>query len=190
MVLFFLCLPIAPALATEKITIQNAQGFLQETTKPTGIKESDLATGSGKLVKRLLAGVSIVFFGLMVYAGFLWMTAQGNEDQVTTARNTIIASIIGLVLVLGAYAATTFIVNRLQTPVGPPGGPAAGPAEAGSGCCQDRVGAFVWACRITTQDQCKRAGETCDNSDQYCAASDWKFDPDFQIWDNCRTLCE
>jgi len=48
-----------------------------------------------------------------VYAGLMWMTAGGNEDRIKKARQILIAAIIGLVIVLSAYAITQFIGGAL-----------------------------------------------------------------------------
>jgi hypothetical protein len=41
------------------------------------------------------------------------MTAIGKENQVEKAKNIIIQAVIGLVIVLAAYAITSFIGNQL-----------------------------------------------------------------------------
>ncbi len=63
------------------------------------------------IIRILLGFTSIVLVGLNVYAGFLWMTAGGNEEQVTTAKTTIRNATIGLVIVLSAYSITIFAAN-------------------------------------------------------------------------------
>lgn len=63
------------------------------------------------IIRVLLGLTSIVLIGLNVYAGFLWMTAGGNEEQVTSAKNTIRNATIGLIIVLAAYSITRFTVS-------------------------------------------------------------------------------
>jgi len=53
-----------------------------------------------------LGFVGILFVALMVYAGVLWMTAGGNEDQVGKAKKLIFQAMIGLVVVFSAYSIT------------------------------------------------------------------------------------
>lgn len=64
-------------------------------------------------VSALLGILSIVFFGLTVYAGVIWMTARGNDEKASEARSTIEAAVVGLVLVLAAYAITQFVFGKL-----------------------------------------------------------------------------
>lgn len=50
----------------------------------------------------LVATPLIVIF--IIYAGFLFVTASGNEAQLTKARSTIIWTIVGAAVMLGALA--------------------------------------------------------------------------------------
>lgn len=68
----------------------------------------------GSVLGKVLGFTGTIFFVLVVYAGILWMTAAGNEEQTTKAKKILGAAIIGLVIVLSAYAITTFIGGILQ----------------------------------------------------------------------------
>lgn len=67
----------------------------------------------GTIITALLSLIGVIFLILMVYAGFTWMTAHGDEEKVTKAKNIITASIIGLIIVLAAYAITYFVYEYL-----------------------------------------------------------------------------
>jgi len=58
--------------------------------------------------------LGIIFIILMIYAGYNWMTAQGEEEKVTKAKTTIQRAIIGLIIVVSAYAITAFVFKSLQ----------------------------------------------------------------------------
>lgn len=70
----------------------------------------------GEVVKVALSFIGILFFGLMLYAGFVWMRAMGNTENVTRAKDIMEGAAIGIVIVLAAYALTTFVFERLVTP--------------------------------------------------------------------------
>ena len=72
-----------------------------------------LESRAGQIVGALLALVGVLFFVLMIYGGILWMTAGGNDTQVKNAQKTITAAVIGLVIVISAYAITMFIGQSL-----------------------------------------------------------------------------
>lgn len=62
----------------------------------------------GSMFTTMFIGVS--FLGLMIYAGFIWMLARGNTQQVEKAKNIIIYAIIGLMVVLSAYVITKLVI--------------------------------------------------------------------------------
>ncbi len=63
----------------------------------------------GTIVGAGLAFLGIVFLILMIYGGWIWMFAQGNEKEVEKAKGLITSAIIGLLIVLGAYAITAYV---------------------------------------------------------------------------------
>lgn len=64
-------------------------------------------------IKVILSFLGVIFLGLTIYGGFLWMTAHGNEDQVTKARKLITEASIGLVVILAAYIVTYYVVEKI-----------------------------------------------------------------------------
>lgn len=73
----------------------------------------DLPSLIGKILGSALGFVGTIFFVLIIYAGLTWMMSAGNEETVTRAKKILTAAIIGLVIVLSAYAITTFIGTNL-----------------------------------------------------------------------------
>ena len=52
-----------------------------------------------------------MFLGLAIYAGIIWMTASGSEEKVSKAKEMLTESIIGIIIVLAAYAISYFILK-------------------------------------------------------------------------------
>ena len=50
----------------------------------------------------------------MIYAGFLFVSARGNEEQLTKAKTTFFWTIIGALLVVGAFAISLAIKDFAQ----------------------------------------------------------------------------
>jgi hypothetical protein len=65
------------------------------------------------IITILLSLVGVIFLVLMIYGGINWMTAGGNEAQVKAAQNILSKAVIGLVIVLSAYAITYFIIDKI-----------------------------------------------------------------------------
>jgi len=55
--------------------------------------------------------LAIIAVIVILIGGFRWMTAAGNEDRVASAKKTIIAGAIGLIIILAAYAIVTFVIT-------------------------------------------------------------------------------
>lgn len=65
-------------------------------------------------ITALLSLLGVIFVALIVFSGFSWMIAGGDEQKVTKAKGMIRESLIGLVIVLGAYAVSYFVIGFLM----------------------------------------------------------------------------
>jgi hypothetical protein len=77
--------------------------------------EGALESGAGSILNTGLSFLGVIFLILLVYGGVLWMTARGNDDQVGNAKDIIVAAIIGLIIVAGAYAVSYFVISSLTS---------------------------------------------------------------------------
>ena len=84
-------------------------------TQGADAAEAAIAEKIGNVVSMILGVLGVVFLFLVVYSGFQWMTAGGNEEKVTKARARITRATIGLIIVTMAYALSSFVINRVQT---------------------------------------------------------------------------
>ena len=100
--LFFLAIPVY------------AQHGLTKTAKASTLStyNQDVPTMLGTVIGAAMSLVGVVFFVLSIYAGFLWMTARGDETQAKKARDTLTMSVIGLIIVFSAYAITAFVTKQ------------------------------------------------------------------------------
>lgn len=64
----------------------------------------------GNIIKTFLSLLGVFFMGLTLYGGFLWMTARGDAEKVKKAMDILRDALIGLVIAIGAYAITYFIL--------------------------------------------------------------------------------
>lgn len=72
---------------------------------------NSLMTYAGQFISVILGLLGIIFIALTIYAGFNWMTAAGDADDVKKAKLTIRTSIIGLIVTVSAYAIWKFIAT-------------------------------------------------------------------------------
>lgn len=89
------------------------QGQSNAFNKQAGFMTNDLGTIISLIIKTVLGLLGIIFLVLIIMAGFKWMTAGGNEQQITDAQGTMKTAIIGLVIVLAAYSITYFVFNNI-----------------------------------------------------------------------------
>jgi hypothetical protein len=109
------------ALVAIPASAQDVNGNPTQLLEQTGLGngQGSAAAGAqlpilvGRIIRVLLSLLGIIFLVLMVYAGFLWMTARGESDPVDKAKDIIRQAIIGLIIVFLAYALTGFIINSI-----------------------------------------------------------------------------
>lgn len=77
--------------------------------------ETNIAAFIGNnILQPALGLVGIIFFVLVIYAGFLWMTAGGNSDQVSKAKNILVSVVVGAVIISLAYIITDTVFDALS----------------------------------------------------------------------------
>ncbi len=92
-------------------TTGTAAGYSQ------GLQKLSPITAISEVIKIILSILGILFLGLMIYGGIVWMLAQGNEQEADKAKKVITASITGLLIVIVAYALSYFIVAHFTAQV-------------------------------------------------------------------------
>ncbi len=99
-----------------------AQSLIERMRSNINSMRLEVASGdtekiTGVIIKSFLSILGIIFFILIIYAGFLWMTAAGNEEKITKAKKILISSAIGITIIFASYAITTIIFILLEEEV-------------------------------------------------------------------------
>lgn len=106
--MFFLTLPVAAQNFT------NALGEVGNVAGGAGINTSQTVEGQvAVIINAALSMIGVIFLILTVYGGYIWMSARGDEAQAKKAKGIITMAVIGLVIVVAAYAISAFVVGRL-----------------------------------------------------------------------------
>lgn len=79
----------------------------------TNIDDLTLSNYIGAIIMVFLSIMATIFIILIVIAGFNWMTAAGDKDKVTRAQLYMRNAVIGLLIMVTAYAITYWIFSRL-----------------------------------------------------------------------------
>ncbi len=79
----------------------------------TGLGQQDPRETIANVIRIALSFLGIVAVLIVLWGGILWMTAAGNDDKVETAKKVLFSGLIGLIIILSAFAITQFVVNQL-----------------------------------------------------------------------------
>jgi hypothetical protein len=120
---FLLSLAIVTALAIPAAHIAMAQNndLFGMNGVSTGLNNT-LSTADprvvvGRIINVVLGFLGVIAVGIILLGGFKWMTAGGNEDKVGEAKKLLGAGVIGLVIILSAWAIATFVINQIYSAV-------------------------------------------------------------------------
>lgn len=84
----------------------------------TNLGQSDLKVTISALVNVVLSFLGIIAVLIILLGGFKWMTSQGSSDKVEEAKKLIGAGIVGLIIILAAYAIVKFVLEEVYTATG------------------------------------------------------------------------
>lgn len=111
---------IAPLLGVLALP---ARAFAQLESTATVASEAGFGSASpfdiiGKFIGIALSLLGIIFLILIIYSGYIWMTAGADPKQVDRAKKMLINATVGIVITLSAYALSSFILNALLDATG------------------------------------------------------------------------
>ena len=113
------------ALLVVPLTKVMAQGDINNTFGLTSVNSglggtlssSDPRTIIGRIINFALGFLGVIAVGIILYGGFKWMTAAGNEDKTSEAKKLLGAGVIGLIIILASWAIATFVIGSLNAAV-------------------------------------------------------------------------
>ena len=81
----------------------------------TGLSQQDPRVAAARIIQIGLGLLGTIAVVLVIYAGFLWMTSEGNADKLQKAKQILKSAAIGLLIILSAFAIVTFVIDRLNS---------------------------------------------------------------------------
>ncbi len=78
-------------------------------------QEGSLLIIIGGLINVFMGLLGMLAVVLMLYGGFIWMTAQGDPEKVQKAQNIIKTAVVGIIVIFAAWALATFAINYIAT---------------------------------------------------------------------------
>lgn len=91
-------------------TASTQVGLLQARTGLTA--SASLPQIIGNIINVLLSFMGVLLLVYIIYAGFLWMTSDGDTGT-KKAKDMIKNAVIGLVIIVSAFAISSFVLTQL-----------------------------------------------------------------------------
>ncbi|MFA5075792.1 MAG: hypothetical protein WC480_00010 [Patescibacteria group bacterium] len=109
-----------------------------EYATATGLTTTDIRVVVARIIRYILELLGVIAVCIVVYGGFIWMTSGGEEEKINEAKKIMINGLIGLIIILLAFAIVTWIINALMSALGlsgfdGPNGPGWGRSALGNG---------------------------------------------------------
>lgn len=83
------------------------------TSKELQLGNKDLDEAVIGIINVLLGFLGLIAVVIILIGGFKWMTAGGGEEKVEEAKKMIFSGIIGLAIILSAWAIAQFVIKQL-----------------------------------------------------------------------------
>lgn len=117
--LFITCLVLA-SLVKPVSAFTCPDKTVREGESVSALSECNVEKTEGK--KSLMSNVSMLInvfasvmgflaVGMIIYGGFMLLTAQGDPARIKRGKDVVLYSVIGLILVVLAYATVSFVMN-------------------------------------------------------------------------------
>lgn len=105
------------SLAADSIFSQANSGLqtmIQQAYGGQEVNKNSFMGGLLLILNHLLTFLGILFFLGLIYAGHLWMTARGNEEQADKAKKITREIVIGIIIILLSRIFTEFIIYQIN----------------------------------------------------------------------------
>ncbi len=112
-----------------------ASGFAAFMADAGFTAQASLPLIIARLIRTAITFLGILAVGFVLYGGFLYMTAGGDQARVKSAKSVLINALIGLVIVLSSFAIASFVIGRLEAAVNAAAGITGGDTGCTTGNC-------------------------------------------------------
>ncbi len=112
----------------------DVQGGLDVVGQSAGLGSEDPRLIVARLIRTGISLLGVVAVVIVLYGGFVWMTAAGNEENVAKAKKILIGGGIGLMIILMSWSIVSFVMSSILGATGAGGsGGTGGGGGAGGG---------------------------------------------------------
>ena len=102
----------------QETTPEGGSYGLTDTAKQAGLTDDGTVQRPEDIVSKIvgfvLAFVGVIILNNMIFAGYAWMTAGGNEEKIKASKQKMTNSIIGLIIILASYIIVNSVLGLLN----------------------------------------------------------------------------
>lgn len=102
---------MAPLAIAVPADAQPTSFSVESVGSKIGLGGADLKETVLNILNLVLGLLVLVAVIMVIIGGFTWLTAAGNEEKVDRAKKIISAAVIGLIIVLLAWAVVIFVAR-------------------------------------------------------------------------------
>ncbi|MFA5188222.1 MAG: hypothetical protein WC460_02575 [Patescibacteria group bacterium] len=101
-----LVVPVMASAATIEPGLNTIQPYI-------GLGTRDVRVTVAQIINVAMGLLGLVAVLIILLGGFKWMTSMGDSDKTKKAKELIVAGLIGLVIILAAYAIANFVITSI-----------------------------------------------------------------------------
>ena len=109
----------ASLLLPVMVSAQDMTQGLAQFQYETQLTNADLTVVIGRIVRIVIGFLGLIAVVIILIGGFQWMTSGGDEDKITGASKLMTNGVIGLFIVVIAYAIALFVMNIIGRVIAP-----------------------------------------------------------------------
>jgi len=86
---------------------------MTSVAESAGLSTTDAVVIVARFIRWFLSFLGIIAVILIMYAGWIYMTSQGEATKTQKAKDIIKNAVIGLLIIFSSYAITSFVIGQL-----------------------------------------------------------------------------
>lgn len=110
---FFFATDFAGAQSTSTGSGSSVTQGIDVVGEELGLPTTDIRVIIARVIRIALGLLGMVFLVLILYGGYLWMTAGGNDEQINSAKKVLLNGTVGLLIILSAYSIVLLVMRAL-----------------------------------------------------------------------------
>lgn len=102
------------AMAAAPFSVLATTFSLEDVGNVVGLGTADLKATVFNIIQWVLSILGLMAVTFIIYGGFVWLTAAGNEEKIEKAKKIIGSAVVGLIIVLMAWAIVIFVTGTTK----------------------------------------------------------------------------